>query len=202
MLVAINCIRRLMRNTKLDYNSTIQRLKDILNDPNCLRLNMSTIKGYLGELYVLQKLEKEGRLVVLKGKQSSYDLLVDGDISIDVKSSTIKGSKKYPDWGWALRTKGLDKIKNTHFVCVAYNENYDVVKFVTINTNDLEEFPDVKGRFNSVKRSFSLMLDDVDFPDHEYFKACEEMINKKKVKVINFDENLSECLNTKYKEVN
>jgi len=173
---------------------SIQLLIKILHDPNCVRMSKSTVKGFLAELYVKEKLESEGAIVIHKGNQSGYDLLINDKIRIDVKSSTIKGSKQFPDWGWALRTKPLSKVSFTHLVCVAYDKNFNAVKFVVINVNDLELFPDVKGRFHSVKRSFSLMLDGIDYPNNEYFNSCKKLLEKEKVKIINESENLLELL--------
>mgnify|MGYP006179999811 CR=1 FL=1 len=71
--------------------NTIENLQKLLLDDNCSRMNKSTIKGYLGELYVKGKLEAEldGEVKHL-GNQSGYDLEIDSNILIDEKFSTIK----------------------------------------------------------------------------------------------------------------
>lgn len=185
-----------MPQAKNSIIRTIENIKDIIRDENCLRMNKSNIKGYLGELFVKKKLEDEGLVVVHKGNQSGYDLELSGGIKIDVKASTIKGSKRFPDWAWALRIKSLDKVKFTHLICVALDQNYDVSKYCIIKVEDLEMFPSASGRFNSVKRSFSLMLDGINYPAIEYFQKCERLINDGKVKVINSNDILSYQLNS------
>jgi hypothetical protein len=44
-----------------NLEKTIRCLKDVINDPNCRYMNLSNVKGYLGELLVLSKLEGEGK---------------------------------------------------------------------------------------------------------------------------------------------
>jgi hypothetical protein len=46
---------------------TISLLKNVINDKNCRNMNLSTIKGYLGELIVKRKLQEEGITAISKG---------------------------------------------------------------------------------------------------------------------------------------
>ena len=57
-----------------NVSDTIDLLKKVILDPNCSRMNQSTVKGYLGELLVKAKLESEGALVEHLGNQRGYDL--------------------------------------------------------------------------------------------------------------------------------
>lgn len=139
-----------------NIKDTLQNLKTIIQDENCQRMNLSTVKGYYGELLVKDKLEKEGCAVEHKGNQSGYDLEV-GDITIDVKCSSfkeeIKGFPRY--WGWALRHKSKKRIiKHTHFICVALDDSLNVESFYVIKRSDMEKFPSGFGQFKSVMRSF------------------------------------------------
>jgi hypothetical protein len=45
-----------------NLEKTIPCLKDLINDPNCRYMNLSNVKGYLGELLVLSRLEGEGKV--------------------------------------------------------------------------------------------------------------------------------------------
>ncbi len=143
-------------------NKTIQRLKLVINDENCKRMNQSTVKGYLGELIVKAKLDSElasKRLEVSHlGNQSGYDLKYTEDsrqIKIDVKYSALKSEfdKITPNWGWALQHENKKKsVICTHFVCLAVdNENtekfYYVVKYEHLKHFDRP----LLGQFGKIK---------------------------------------------------
>lgn len=74
-----------MKNLK----NTIELLKEVIRDENCSRMNKSGVKGYLGELIVLQKLQYEGLKPEHFGNQSGIDIIVN-NVKIDVKTSTLK----------------------------------------------------------------------------------------------------------------
>lgn len=177
-----------------NIGQSIDLIKAVITDENCQRMNKSNLKGYLGELFVLRKLEDEGCEVIHKGNQSGYDLLVDSNFTIDVKSSTIKGTKSHPDWGWALHIKTKKNINCSHFICVGFNENLDAEKYCVIKSENLELFPSASGRFNSVKRSFSLMLDGIQYPNNPYFSDCKKLVQEGKVQVIQSTEGLRSLL--------
>src|ERR1700724_1160231 len=109
-------------------NETIQRLKLIIKDENCARMNQSTVKGYLGELLVKAKLESEGLKLFHQGNQTGHDLEYTNDnqsVKIDVKCSSQKSEfdKVAPNWGWALQHENKTKpITCTHFVCLALDK--------------------------------------------------------------------------------
>ena len=71
-------------------SKSIKLLQRVIRDSNCGRMNLSTVKGYLGELLVKNKLEQEGFKVDHAGNQSGYDLRI-GGAKIDVKFSTLLG---------------------------------------------------------------------------------------------------------------
>src|SRR5438067_1175751 len=61
------CVEKSLMN---EINDTVNLLKRIILDPNCTKMNLSTVKGYLGELLVKAKLEREGMTVEQHGNQS------------------------------------------------------------------------------------------------------------------------------------
>ena len=136
-----------------NLETTIKNLKKLIRDSNCQKMNLSTVKGYLGELMVRKKLMEESKEVIHKGNQSNYDLKVDNYL-IDVKLSSLKEEIKYFNhhWGWALNhTNKKRKISCTHFVLVALNKKYNVENFFIIKANDVEKFPSGIGQFRSKK---------------------------------------------------
>jgi hypothetical protein len=157
--------------------NTIETLRLLNFDPNCNRMNYSNIRGYYGELLVRQKLYEDGfRHVEHKGNQSGYDLEVkDGRIRIDVKTSKLKGTKRHPDWGWALSLKSKKKITCTHFVCVALDEKFNLDAFYIIHSKDLSQFPEGGRRFNTVNHQFSVAKNG-NWRSEDYFKTCKELL--------------------------
>jgi hypothetical protein len=88
-------------------NNTIELIKKLILDLNCSRMNLSNVKGFLGELLVKKKLESEGVPVTHRGNQSGHDLEVvyEGEVfKIDVKYSNLKSEyhRNCYNWGWAL----------------------------------------------------------------------------------------------------
>ena len=92
--------------------ATIDLLKAVIKDPNCRKMNKSTVVGYLGELLVKEKLESEGFSVTHRGNQSRDDLQYEKQgtaVIVDVKCSLCKWdfSKEVANWGWALQPARL-----------------------------------------------------------------------------------------------
>lgn len=99
-------------------SSAAKLLRDVVRHPACQKMNLSTVKGYLGELLVKQLLEAEGVKVEHLGNQNGYDLrfsLQGRDIRVDVKMSLPKDEFGwgFEYWGWALqhanKKKGITK---------------------------------------------------------------------------------------------
>jgi hypothetical protein len=172
-----------------NIDKTIRCLKEIINDPNCKYMNLSNVKGYLGELLVLKKLEREGKKIRQKGNQSGYDLeLVGENVRIDVKFSNYKGEiRKFPKyWGWALKHGNKKKgITCTHFVCVAANENLEAKEFYVIKKEHLKKFP--KSEMKQFKRVVNgfVLLPEYKYPEHTdknlkgYFEKCRALVSCK-----------------------
>lgn len=168
---------------------TIRYLKSIINDPNCQYMNLSNVKGYLGELLVLKKLGEEGKKIGQKGNQSGYDLeLIRENIKIDVKFSSYKDEiKQFPKyWGWALKHRNKRKdITCTHFVCVAADENLEAKEFYVIKKGELKKFPKSEIRqFKNVLNGF-VVLPKYKYPKNtqqnlkDYFGTCRNLVRDK-----------------------
>lgn len=179
---------------------TIDVLKEIIQDENCSHMNLSTIKGYLGELIVKLKLEKEGCSIIQKGNQSGYDLKFK-DIKIDVKTSSFKKETfNSPfSWGWALKQKSKKRlISCTHFVCVALNKNYKVDAFYIIKKENIKYFPKGIKRFKGVQKVFSVLpnTNALNVPEELsiLFKKCRVLEKEGKVTKIKPSGNLKNVL--------
>ncbi|MFI5332203.1 MAG: hypothetical protein ACHQ2F_14370, partial [Desulfobaccales bacterium] len=169
-----------------DLGKTIDLLKVVIKDNNCVRMNKSTIKGYLGELIVKRKLKEEGILTNSLGNQSGYDLEY-RDIKIDVKLSCLKNEFKleHENWGWALKHQNKKKeIKATHFVCVALNNNYEVEAYYVINAINYKKFPNGIKQFSGVEHGFGIYTSDLaeikDQDIKENFSKSDKLIREKK----------------------
>ncbi len=172
-----------------NIDRTIKNLKKIICDPNCSSMNISTVKGYLGELYVYKKLREEGIEPIQKGNQGGYDLefdLGDKNFKIDVKLSTLKeevnGVPKF--WGWALNNKRKSRITCTHFICVAVNDDLDPIKYYIINANakNLKCFKGYFKQFSNVTHGFALLppkstLNKISQGEYKMlFKKCHSLL--------------------------
>ncbi len=170
-------------------DNTINLLKKIIMDENCEKMNLSNIKGYLGELLVVKKLTEYTQNIIQFGNQSGYDIeLPDEAIKIDVKYSTIKSEVKNcpPYWGWALKHKNKKKpISCSHFVCVAADENYDSADYYVIKSKNLDLFPEsaIK-QFKNVERGFCLLHYDSSYSQFandsllKYFQKCSDLVKQ------------------------
>ncbi len=138
-----------------EFKRTIALLKQISFDPRCERMNRSSITGYLGELYVLEKLQREGRCVKQMGKQCAYDLLLDG-IQIDVKCSTLKkeGKNNPRHWGWALKNKRKKKVGCDVFVCLALSKKLTPKSYYIVLPKDLGGFHSGFRQYNTIEKAF------------------------------------------------
>lgn len=166
-----------------DVNETIRLIKRLIFDPNCARMNLSNVKGYLGELLVKAKLESEGAEVTHLGNQSGHDLELTYKgklIKIDVKFSALKREfrtkQKQNNWGWALIHENKKREPScTHYVCVAVDPELEVVGYYIIRREHAELFFSGVGQFKGVKHSF-ILFQNKDFTpnaDVKYFQLYE-----------------------------
>jgi hypothetical protein len=176
---------------------TIQLLKDVILDENCIRMNKSVVKGYLGELIVLKKLQSDGYKPEHFGNQSGFDIHLD-DVKIDVKTSELKKDGSDDEiWGWALRRK--DKpIKYDAAVCVALNKKLDVDAYYCIFRQNVEKFESQHERFNHVLNRFHKFRIPPDAKSSkkliEAYEQSEQFLKYGKVIAITPDANLGEIL--------
>ena len=136
-----------------DFENTIQLLKNVLSDKNCDRMNKSVVTGYLGELLVYQKLQKEELKPEQLGKQSGYDIHVK-NVKIEVKTSSLKDDGfGITNWGWTLLRKNQE-IKYDLVICVALDDNLNVEGYYCISKKNLTSFLSPHGRFTSIMNRF------------------------------------------------
>jgi hypothetical protein len=143
----------------ISLHRSVTRLKAVILDPHCKRMNKSSVVGFLGEVVVRQKLEMEGLQVEHHGNQTGYDLEVHGGPKIDVKACTPRSyfGDSANCWGWALLSKSKKrKISFQYLVCVAFNSSLNVSAFYVVNTKDLRKFPESSARFRGVLRAFNI----------------------------------------------
>lgn len=178
--------------TKID--ETLNLLKGILQDPNCLKMNKSNVKGYFGELYIKRLLESEGHEIVHLGNQSGYDLALGKSIKIDVKFSTIKDNE-HKDWAWALKLPSKKrKMTCTHFVCVGVDTDFEVRKICVIKEDHHTLFPEVSNGQFKIDHSFSLKQDHLQWSNGTYFETCKTLMENGTVRILKSHERLIDLL--------
>src|SRR3990172_5207946 len=143
----------------MSITNTIHLLQQVILDENCGRMNKSTVKGFLGELIVKEKLEEAGFEVEHQGNQSGYDLLVwfqDKEIKGDVKTSTLKDDLYCGrnHWGWALKHSNKKKpISATHYICIGLDDDLEAKRFFIIPASLVSKFPKGIGQFSKVEHA-------------------------------------------------
>lgn len=140
---------------------TITNLRAVISDPNCRSMNQSTVKGFLGEILVREKLVSEGVEVIHMGNQKGYDLLIPSsspEIRIDVKTSAahLIEATLHKTWGWALHSTSKKRpISCTHFVCIALDTELFPFAYYVIESSSVAQFPAAAGQFKSVTNAFA-----------------------------------------------
>jgi len=167
-------------------------------------MNLSTVKGYLGELLVKDHLEDEGLPVEHLGNQSGYDLQFENlgkIVKIDVKFSVLKYEYdvEHENWGWALLHQNKKRESScTHIVCVAVDDEYDVVNYYVVPRANVRLFPSSGGRFSRVSHGFLLFRDDDLRVAHEswasLYKKSLRLLQAGKVICVGKDGRLSDAL--------
>lgn len=124
---------------------TMRKLRAVLDDEYCqrVRMNMSSVRGFLGELLVGSLLVAAGYDVEHLGGQHGSDLVVRKlGAEIDVKTSALKMELGCPHWGWALLSGSKTKdLTFTHIVCVALDASHKPASLFVVKVGDLEQFP-------------------------------------------------------------
>ncbi len=180
-----------------NINQTIALLREVIADDNCSRMNLSTVKGYLGELLVKAKLQSERLAVGHMGNQSGYDLQA-GSLRIDVKFSTLKNEFGTDGhyWGWALVHGNKQRaISCTHIVCVAVDDANSVTSYYVIPRAHINWFPHGVGQFGRVKHGFVVVngkrLPSADRKWLAFHKRSQQLLNGKKAIRVRRGGNLS-----------
>ncbi len=165
-------------------------------------MNLSTIKRYLGELLVKSKLNEEGIELISKGNQSGYDLEY-SNIKIDVKLSCLKNEFKLKNryWGWALKHQNKKKkVKATHFVCVALNDELEINAYYVIKANKIANFPKGIKQFSKVDHGLGVYSSDLsEINDKEvlqFFDNSRKLMQDKKFAIeIKSSDSISNVIN-------
>ena len=187
----------------MSMDETIELLKKVIRDPNCKEMNKSTVKGYLAELIVMNKLQSEQADVTHIGNQGGFDILYKKngkELKINVKCSEFKDEFrlgcKY--WGWALQHGSGEKdFSATHYVCVGLDDDFNEGVLVVIPCTATAAFPPGIRQFRNVKHSLIVFkdvpaLDEKKYADVlEFNKTSEQLLKKAGVKKL---ENLGETL--------
>jgi hypothetical protein len=166
-------------------------------------MNLSTVKGYLGELLVKDLLESEGVSVEHRGNQSGFDLQFSlaAEIRVDVKMSTPKDEYKWGAdyWGWALvQESKKKKLTATHFVCVGCSTKLEIERLFVVAAKDVNRFPQGIGQFSKVKHGMILLRGN--FPaqikqrDADFLKTCETLKSEGVIREVAQGAKLSQCI--------
>ena len=178
----------------MTISHTIEMLRKIVSDKNCERMNKSTVIGFLGELIVKEQLEKADIAVEHCGNQTGYDLTIQsGSIKIDVKTSRSKDEYSWycDHWGWELVHSNKQKpISATHFICVAFDDDLNVDRFILIPASIATRFPGGIRQFKKVKNSLCVFpgrkrpVKQLTSEESRYINKCEELTKDKSIRVI------------------
>ena len=159
-------------------------------------MNKSSVKGFLGELVVRQKLEEAGfDYIESLGNQTGYDLSMGQDrrVRIDVKASLLKDEFKWgcEHWGWALIHSNKKKpVSATHFICLGFDNNLNASIFIIIPAEMATKFPEGIRQFSKVSHSVCLFpgtkrpLRKLSHKEALYINHCEKLLKDKSIKVI------------------
>jgi hypothetical protein len=185
----------------MSLKKSIKRLKEVICDPYCARMNKSTVVGFLGEIVVREKLSSEGLSVNHLGNQKGYDLEIKDGPRIDVKACTRRPyfGSDVDFWGWPLLSESKKKkICFTHIICVAFTTSLEVYAFYVIQTKNLSKFPKSSSRFKGILRCFNVFDNVPPLPKksqwHDVRIGCEKAFRGRYVKVVRPEETLSKYI--------
>lgn len=157
-------------------------------------MNRSSVKGYLGELLVMQHLKREGYTVTQRGNQSGFDLIIEElNAKVDVKLSILQVGKIPQHWGWALKHENKKRrISCSHFVCVALDKGLNTINYYIIKAKHLNKFPKSgMGRFKGVSNGLVVLPPKESIPIdgkvemRNYFLACAKLVKNGIAKKLN-----------------
>jgi hypothetical protein len=183
-------------------HDAIALLRQVINSPDCEKMNRSTVKGFLGELLVKERFEREGAIVTHKGNQSGFDLVVRCSaaiLRIDVKMSLPKEEYGwgFPCWGWALQHERKQKpITATHFVCVGCSKALDIQRLFVVSAVHVDKFPQGIRQFSKVTNALVLPVSQTipqgaSVPTVPLFATCAELLSAGVVREVGEAESLA-----------
>ncbi len=166
-------------------------------------MNLSSVKGYLGELLIKNKLEDEGLHVKHHGNQSGYDLSYKysgNEFRIDVKTSLLKNEYNFDHdyWGWALLHENKKKeIKATHIVCLGCDKDFSPHFFIVIPISRMAKFPNGMKQFSKVKHGLMVSLGNKNkTQEDEFIKKCRTVLRTNKIEIVKFNKILKNKIKT------
>ena len=167
----------------MNYKKGIALIRKFKNDfeKNNLKLPGGLL-GYVGELYVLQKLKELRYNPQYKGGHSSYDIYLEkARKRVEVKTSLLKNDGEYHDknikfWGWAVEHRGQKKLKKfDYFICVALNDDFSNPRFYIFTYNEAFRVGDVNvRRYTNIKKKIHIFKN-----AYAFKKACLDDPKKK-----------------------
>lgn len=183
----------------------IALLREVIKSPDCDKMNRSTVKGFLGELLVKQRLEDEGQTVQHHGNQTGYDLRVSiegREVLIDVKMSLPKEEYGwgFEHWGWALLHDRKTKAANaTHYVCVGCSATLEVERLFVVQAASVAKFPQGIRQFSKVKHALVLPVaktlpSSISPPIVPLYTECQAHLSRRVVHEVSKNERLSDAL--------
>jgi hypothetical protein len=187
----------------MSKETATELLKKVVRHPDCEKMNLSTVKGYLGELMIKEKLEAEGLSVKHVGNQSGYDLefsISDAiKIKIDVKLSLPKDEFRwgFDYWGWALQHENKKKgITATHFVCMGCSTELETQAIFIVSAKDINKFPKGEKQFSKVIHGLVLPLPDQNIKhiDSQLLNGSKALLESKVITQLSPKDSLSEIL--------
>jgi len=154
-----------------EATSDLDQLKMLVRKYKPLNLlNLSSVKGFIGELYVFLQLKREVQTdesaISMFGNQTGWDVQIDtstSTIKIDVKTSyrKIEFFNDNHNHGWALSWYKKDETEKgvscDVFVCVQLDDLLEPEYYFVFNKSLLDQFPTGMGRFGRVARAFGLL---------------------------------------------
>lgn len=159
----------------MNYKKGIALIKKFKSDFESTGLKSPGLLGFIGELYVLQKLDELGYNPHHKGGQGGYDIYIEKiDKRVEVKTSILKNEGEYDDksikfWGWAVERRGQKRSKKfDYFVCVALDDHYSNPKFYIFTYKEAFSVKNVRvPRYTNIKKKIHIFKDILTFR-----KAC------------------------------
>lgn len=183
--------------------TAIELLRQVVRHPACKKMNLSTVKGYLGELLAKQLLEAEGCEVEHLGNQSGYDLRFyeEGrEVRVDVKMSLPKDEFQWGFyyWGWALQHENKKKgISASHLVCLGCSADLEIDSVFVVAADQVPLFPRGEKQFSKVKHGLvlpsSTLASGAVVPNSAMYRESQRLFTSGAVKQVSKEASLAKA---------